>query len=72
MTAISSNKKVCVKWSVLGLCSLHREVDNYTSSSVRLPSVIEPLEFVSSGAGLGVLTVLTPGNILTIGLSYPL
>ena len=45
MTAISSDKKVCVRCSVLGLCSLHRRVDRCSSRSARVPLV---REFVSS------------------------
>ena len=33
MTAISSNKKVFVRWSVLRLCSKHRQVRELTSSA---------------------------------------
>ena len=33
MTAISSNKKVCVRFSVLHLCSKHRRVRELTTSA---------------------------------------
>ena len=47
MATIGSDKKVYVRCSVLGLCSLHRRVDQSSSSLARLASVIEPLELAS-------------------------
>ena len=48
VTVISSDGKVCVRCSVLGLCFLHRRVDDSSSSSARLVSELKPLEFESA------------------------
>ena len=50
MAAISNNKKVCFRCSVLRLCSKHRpvrELMTLARAQLACPNALEPLEFVS-------------------------
>ena len=47
----------CVRCSVLGLLSLHRQVDHSSSSLAHLASVIEPLEFVSGACSCNSISL---------------
>ena len=48
LTVVINDKKVCVRCSVLGLCFLHRPVDELTTPArARLAPVLQPHKFVS-------------------------